>query len=379
MVTVEDLINHKAGLIGFCKPIELDQANDLDLISSIIEESVPYWEPCTGNGYHAVTYGFLLDQLVRRVDEKGRTVAQYHKEEVLSNDSTEFFIGLPGEKFHQVARITNPTRYENILALLNHPLTFIVTLFKQLTGQLKLLNISAFSIPYLAVLGCGDMKYNNPRVLRTANMACTGVATARGVAQAAMDFFKGDVLSPAVKTAIAAPTEDEADVLMKWKLNRGHGFIYSPHPTIQGKWLLLAMGYGGQFFEMDTDHNICIAMVRNGLRTEMVYKILMPTPLWGADSPVKHFGTKIRVIVNKSRIKKIEITQKRKETSIKSRNIMITSFDGDRKNSAKYKSLIDDFIAKCFNNLLGADPSSICGCLEESSYCYSDLFRVHCA
>uniref|UniRef100_A0A915DSZ4 Beta-lactamase-related domain-containing protein n=1 Tax=Ditylenchus dipsaci TaxID=166011 RepID=A0A915DSZ4_9BILA len=254
MVTVEDLINHKAGLIGFCKPIELDQANDLDLYSSIIEESVPYWEPCTGNGYHAVTYGFLLDQLVRRVDEKGRTVAQYHKEEVLSQDLSEFFIGLPGEKFHQVARITNPTRYENILALLSHPLTFMITLFKQLTGQLKLLNISAFSIPYLAVLGCGDMKYNNPRVLRTANMACTGVATARGVAQAAMDFFKYACsiigrypVASREKTAIAAPTEDEADVLMKLKLNRGHGFIYSPHPTNQGKWLLLAMGYG----EMD--------------------------------------------------------------------------------------------------------------------------------
>uniref|UniRef100_A0A915ERE4 Uncharacterized protein n=1 Tax=Ditylenchus dipsaci TaxID=166011 RepID=A0A915ERE4_9BILA len=58
-------------------------------------------------------------------------------------------------------------------------------------------------------------------------------------------------LSPAVKTAIAAPTEDEADVLMKWKLNRGHGFNYSLHPTDK-EMASSGHGYGGQFFEMDT-------------------------------------------------------------------------------------------------------------------------------
>uniref|UniRef100_A0A915DQ20 Uncharacterized protein n=1 Tax=Ditylenchus dipsaci TaxID=166011 RepID=A0A915DQ20_9BILA len=60
-----------------------------------------------------------------------------------------------------------------------------------------------------------------------------------------------------------------------------------------------------------------------------------------------------------NRIKKAEIIQKREETNKNSRSIVITPFDGDRKNYAKYKSSIVDFITKCFNDLLGADPPNV--------------------
>uniref|UniRef100_A0A915DJM4 Uncharacterized protein n=1 Tax=Ditylenchus dipsaci TaxID=166011 RepID=A0A915DJM4_9BILA len=50
---------------------------------------------------------------------------------------------------------------------------------------------------------------------------------------------------------------------------------------------------------------------------------------------------------------------KREETNKNSRSIVITPFDGDRKNYAKYKSSIVDFITKCFNDLLGADPPNV--------------------
>uniref|UniRef100_A0A915DWM6 Uncharacterized protein n=1 Tax=Ditylenchus dipsaci TaxID=166011 RepID=A0A915DWM6_9BILA len=73
----------------------------------------------------------------------------------------------------------------------------------------------------------------------------------------------------------------------------------------------------------------------------------------------KHLVHEEQLSKNKSRIKKMKITQKCEETSIKSRSIMITPFNGDRKNNAKYKSSIANFIAKCFKNLLGADPPNI--------------------
>uniref|UniRef100_A0A915EJ13 Uncharacterized protein n=1 Tax=Ditylenchus dipsaci TaxID=166011 RepID=A0A915EJ13_9BILA len=60
-----------------------------------------------------------------------------------------------------------------------------------------------------------------------------------------------------------------------------------------------------------------------------------------------------------SDINKVEIFRKREETNNKIRSFIITPFDGDHKNYAQYKTSIVDLIAKCFKDLLIADPPSI--------------------
>lgn len=42
----------------------------------------PNWEPGSCVGYHALTYGWLVDQIIRRVDRKGRGIGQFFQEEV---------------------------------------------------------------------------------------------------------------------------------------------------------------------------------------------------------------------------------------------------------------------------------------------------------
>lgn len=81
-ITVEDLLNHRAGLAALDEPISVEDAKNPAIISGIIEHQVPNWVPGTESGYHAITFGWLIDQLVRRVDPKGRSLAQFVRDEI---------------------------------------------------------------------------------------------------------------------------------------------------------------------------------------------------------------------------------------------------------------------------------------------------------
>ncbi|KAI1694612.1 beta-lactamase domain-containing protein [Ditylenchus destructor] len=265
VLTIEDVMNHKAGLIGFCKDITLEDNEDLDKISKIIEESKPYWPPGSGTGYHALTIGFLVDQIVRRVDPKKRTVSQLYHEEIRGKD-TEFYLGLPKEEFYRMARITNPPS-ESLLAYLKHPWTLFGMLFLlQLAGKQKMFNVMFKSVPFLEISESGCINYNNPDILATGNIATTGVGSARGVAKAILEFFEGNILSAEIKQLLCNPTEESSDIITDWKSHKGHGCMYFPHPVYDKKYLLFADGHGGQLVFVDVESNISIALLRNGLK-----------------------------------------------------------------------------------------------------------------
>ena len=59
------------------------------------------WEPGTAHGYHAVTYGWLAGELVRRVD--GRTLGTYFADEIAGPLGLDFWIGLPESEEPRVA------------------------------------------------------------------------------------------------------------------------------------------------------------------------------------------------------------------------------------------------------------------------------------
>jgi hypothetical protein len=62
--------------------MSIDDANNHTFISQLIENSKPLWPPGTQTGYHAITYGWLVDQLIRRVDPLHRSGAQFYEQEI---------------------------------------------------------------------------------------------------------------------------------------------------------------------------------------------------------------------------------------------------------------------------------------------------------
>jgi CubicO group peptidase (beta-lactamase class C family) len=57
-------------------------------MARLLEEQKPNWPPGTASGYHALTYGWLVDQIIRRVDPQKRGIGQFFREDIAQPNST---------------------------------------------------------------------------------------------------------------------------------------------------------------------------------------------------------------------------------------------------------------------------------------------------
>ncbi|MGH8165261.1 MAG: serine hydrolase domain-containing protein, partial [Rhodanobacteraceae bacterium] len=99
-ITLAQLLSHQAGLAALDEPAEV---TDYPAVVRALEKQAPLWPPGSGHGYHARTFGFLLDELVRRID--GRTIGAYWRENFAEPLGLDFWIGLPAEENARVATI----------------------------------------------------------------------------------------------------------------------------------------------------------------------------------------------------------------------------------------------------------------------------------
>lgn len=94
-ILVRHLLAHQAGLAAVREPLPQAAFYDWDLMTSTLAAAEPLWEPGTRHGYHALTFGFLVGELIRRVD--GRSLDRFFKESIAEPEALDFHIGLPEE------------------------------------------------------------------------------------------------------------------------------------------------------------------------------------------------------------------------------------------------------------------------------------------
>ena len=99
-ITVGQLLSHQAGLCALDQRIDV---LDYDGVIRALEAQAPLWPPGTAHGYHARTFGFLLDELLRRIT--GKTLSDYWREIFARPLELDFWIGLPEEQNSRVATI----------------------------------------------------------------------------------------------------------------------------------------------------------------------------------------------------------------------------------------------------------------------------------
>lgn len=102
-LSVEQLMSHQAGLVTVEPPLAFEQALHWDTVVKGLEGTEPLWAPGTAHGYHAVTYGWLAGELVRRSDPQGRSLGRFLAEEVAAPLGLETWIGLPSALEPRVA------------------------------------------------------------------------------------------------------------------------------------------------------------------------------------------------------------------------------------------------------------------------------------
>jgi CubicO group peptidase (beta-lactamase class C family) len=99
--TVAQLLSHQCGLFSVDGPITLEEALDWDTVTSRLADTAPGWPIGSGHGYHALTYGWLAGELIRRTD--GRTPGEFVRDEISGPLGIDLWIGLPESEEHRVA------------------------------------------------------------------------------------------------------------------------------------------------------------------------------------------------------------------------------------------------------------------------------------
>ncbi|PYK55801.1 MAG: esterase [Verrucomicrobia bacterium] len=99
-ITLSQLLSHQAGLCALDARVDI---LDYSAVIRALEVQKPLWSPGTAHGYHARTFGFLLDELVRRI--AGKTLSQYWREVFAQPLNLDLWIGLPEEENSRVATV----------------------------------------------------------------------------------------------------------------------------------------------------------------------------------------------------------------------------------------------------------------------------------
>jgi CubicO group peptidase (beta-lactamase class C family) len=94
-IPVRMLLSHQAGLPAVAKPLAAADLYDWKTMTSALAEQEPWWAPGSAHGYHAITYGWLVGELVRRTS--GLSIGRYVREHLAVPLGAEFWIGLPPE------------------------------------------------------------------------------------------------------------------------------------------------------------------------------------------------------------------------------------------------------------------------------------------
>lgn len=105
-VTIAQMVSHQAGLPGFVDPVDPGLWLDPDACAAALAPLAPLWEPGTAHGYHPLSWGYLIGELVRRID--GRSLGTILREDIAGPAGIDFQIGTPESEHHRVAEIMRP-------------------------------------------------------------------------------------------------------------------------------------------------------------------------------------------------------------------------------------------------------------------------------
>ncbi|MGH8336250.1 MAG: serine hydrolase domain-containing protein, partial [Gammaproteobacteria bacterium] len=102
-IPVKYLLNHKAGMAAIRAPLKHDDIFSWEKVTSELARQEPWWEPGAKHGYHAITFGWLVGEVVRRIS--GKSLVTYFREEIAGPLGADAYIGLPASLDARVSDI----------------------------------------------------------------------------------------------------------------------------------------------------------------------------------------------------------------------------------------------------------------------------------
>lgn len=264
-VTVRQLLGHEAGLVLLDERPTLAMMHDLDAVARILARQTPAWPPGTRHGYHTMTIGLYMQELLRRVDPAHRTLGRFFHDEIATPLHLDFHIGLPPDiPDHRIAKVKTLSLGRALLALPTTP----PALLKKFFRPHSLLRRSMIY---------QDLDWNDRAWLEVEFPAGGGVGTARAIARAYAAFADGGGelgITPEAFARLTAPPPEEHpdDEVMGVPSYFSLGFL-RPGPDVafgSSPRAFGAPGAGGSFAFADPDARLGFAYVMNKLNFYLV-------------------------------------------------------------------------------------------------------------
>ena len=257
-ITVRQLLGHEAGLVLLDEKLPFEKLRDLDYVAGVLARQKPAWPPGTRHGYHTLTIGLYMQELIRRADPAHRTLGRFFHEEIAVPLGLDFFIGLPPAiPAERIATMKLLSMWRGVLALRYTP------------PAITLKMITPGSLLRRTFLGANP-DWRDRRWLELEMPAGNGVGTARAIARAYSALAEGGAeigITPQTFARITAPfvVASPKDEVMGVPSYFSLGFM-RPGPDVwfgSSQRALGAPGAGGSFAFADPDSRVGYAYVMN--------------------------------------------------------------------------------------------------------------------
>ncbi|MFF8016459.1 serine hydrolase [Streptomyces sp. NPDC007929] len=259
-VLVRHVLNHRAGLPVLDRPLTPREALDPLRGPEAVAAQAPAWEPGTDHGYHALTYGWLLDELVRRVTGQG--TGQWLASQVTGPLGLDLWLGLPESEAGRAGRVGRVEGAEPAGGLRARPKRSVTEAYEDPDSLTR----RAFA----AISPFPDQ--NDPAYLASALPATNAVATADGLARFYATLM-GDTAGAArlftPETVELARTEESAGPDRVLMVGTRFGLGYMLHGTASPFLTPGSFGHpgrGGALGFADPETGIAFGYVTNGFR-----------------------------------------------------------------------------------------------------------------
>jgi CubicO group peptidase (beta-lactamase class C family) len=251
-VTVRHALTHTAGIPQMPTHVTPEMITDWDAMCAAIAQHEPLWEPGTMVGYHGFTFGWILGEIVRRVD--GRPIGQFAQEELCQPLGIDgFFLGLPDSA---IARV----------ALLRGSPASSVDDAPSLWQQIAPPQVSSAEV------------FNQPEVRRAVIPGAGGIMNARSIARhyamlAGFGELSGQrLLAPERIELLRAPQTEHLPELFGGRLALGLGYFLGG-ASEQGREINMGQpgafghaGHGGSLGFADPARKLAFGLTKNLLR-----------------------------------------------------------------------------------------------------------------
>jgi len=259
-IPVRWLLSHRAGLPALDRDLTRREVLAWDPVIRAVEAQAPRWAPGTAYSYHALTYGWLIGEVIRRIT--GSLPGAFFREKLGDPLRLRTWIGLPASERESVAWMEPPLPDEDTpeIRAINEHLAQPVAMRSLTMG-------SAFGFP----MEGGVVTFNDPEIQAGQIPAANGISTARSLAR----LYAGCVSEIGGQSILSRSSVDDAirvqsygrqlfgppDLGQRW----GTGFLLNSPPArpMLGERSFGHDGAGGQLGFADDEHGVGFAYLSN--------------------------------------------------------------------------------------------------------------------